>query len=70
MPEKKLVAIEDNSSSVVIKAPSEVRAHKWFMTLSQYCFVAPTMEGEVEKKQKSKINALTCFGGAHTSLLN
>ena len=45
MPEKKIVAIEDNLSCLAIKSSTEVKAHKWFMTLSQYCFVAPTMEG-------------------------
>ena len=45
MPGKRLVAIEDNWSCVVIKAPNEARAHQWFMALSQYCFAAPTMAG-------------------------
>ena len=46
MPSKKQVAIENQTSLITIKAPTEARAHQWFMTLSQYCFVAPMMEGE------------------------
>ena len=46
MPGKRLIAVQGGHNSLVLKCTSEVLAHQWFMTLSQYCFVAPMMEGE------------------------
>ena len=45
MPGKRLIAVQGGHNSLLIKSTTEVLAHQWFMTLSQYCFVAPMMEG-------------------------
>jgi len=42
---KRMVVIQGNDGLYVLRPSSEVRAYKWLVALSQYCFMAPTMEG-------------------------
>ena len=46
MPGKRLIAIQGGHNSLLVKCGTEVLTHQWFMTLSQYCYVAPMMEGK------------------------
>ena len=46
MPRKKIVAVHGGPRTLLIKATSEVDAYHWLMTLSQYCYLAPMMDGK------------------------
>nr|XP_002131479.1 uncharacterized protein LOC100187308 isoform X1 [Ciona intestinalis]XP_026690642.1 uncharacterized protein LOC100187308 isoform X1 [Ciona intestinalis] len=54
METKRNVAIQDGASTFVIRAPSDTSALKWLLILSQYCFVAPIMEGYATKQTGGK----------------
>ena len=45
MPRKKIVALHGGPRTLFIKSTSEIEAHHWLMTFSQYCYVAPMMDG-------------------------
>ena len=45
MPRKKIVAVHGGPRNLLIKSSSEITAHHWFLSLSQYCYVAPMMDG-------------------------
>ncbi|CAK8672536.1 unnamed protein product [Clavelina lepadiformis] len=51
---KKMVALYGNPKVYVIKSSSEVRAHEWLLALSQYCYIAPIMEGYCDKMSRGK----------------
>ena len=45
MPRKKIVAIHGGPKTLLIRSTSEIDAYHWMMALSQYCYVAPMMDG-------------------------
>lgn len=46
MPRKRIVAIQGGPNTILLKCSSEIQAHQWLMTLSQYSYLAPSMEGK------------------------
>ena len=44
---KRCIVIENQRDGLIIRTNSEVQAQKWLMVLSQYCFVAPSIEGRL-----------------------
>ena len=47
MPRKKVIVVHGGPSNLLIKCSTEIQTYQWTMALSQYCYIAPTMEGKI-----------------------